>query len=260
MNIGSSRVVLRQRGIMEVLDLAARFLVEERRPFLILTAIVLVPPCVFALVLALAFDAWAAAACVAVGAMTLLDLPFMLLASRLVFDAKAPLSRVLLDSAKALPKLLVARTLQGIGVVLGFAMGGLPSIWLAVVLLFLPEVIALEQTSIFRSFTRCGRLLSGHFGTALVAFIWLTGLHVGAVLLFDFAGRAVLRDVLQIVPPPALFDAKKSALALAGFFAAIPFLAVTRLLVYLDIRTRAEGWDVQARFVAIAQRGLGTQP
>ena len=30
--------------------------------------------------------------------------------------------------------------------------------------------------------------------------------------------------------------------------------ATTRFFVYLDVRTRAEGWDIQTRFAALARR------
>jgi hypothetical protein len=48
-----------------------------------------------------------------------------------------------------------------------------------------------------------------------------------------------------------------------GLFAQVPYLATARFFLYLNVRTRAEGWDIQTRFAAIAARaaadeGLGT--
>ena len=43
-------------------------------------------------------------------------------------------------------------------------------------------------------------------------------------------------------------------LATLGLFAAVPYLATARFFLYLNVRTRAEGWDIQTRFAAIAAR------
>lgn len=45
-----------------------------------------------------------------------------------------------------------------------------------------------------------------------------------------------------------------SALALLGWWLSVPFVATARFFVYLDIRTRSEGWDIQTRFAGIAAR------
>ncbi len=39
-----------------------------------------------------------------------------------------------------------------------------------------------------------------------------------------------------------------------GWIAAGPYVATVRLFDYIDARTRREGWDIQVRFSAIAQR------
>jgi hypothetical protein len=52
----------------------------------------------------------------------------------------------------------------------------------------------------------------------------------------------------------SLYDDGGSTFALAGFFASIPYVASTRFLGYVDRRTRREGWDIQVRFAALAQR------
>lgn len=261
MNVGSGRLVFRHRSTMDVLDLAARFLVDERRAFLKLSALVLLPAYALVLLVGVGADAWPLALFLAVVFATVCDLPFTVLASRLVFSADVPLRDVIADAARALPRLLVGRVLQGIGLGLGFSFCGLPGVWLGVLLQFLPEVIALERTPVFQSFSRCNRLLAGQFGDAFVAWLWLSGLQVGSVLLFDFAGRTVLREVLQISPPRPVWDQPHSVLAVTGLFVSLPYLSVARLLTYLNVRTRSEGWDIQARFVAIAQRlGPGGSP
>ncbi|CAN5747553.1 hypothetical protein BH11MYX4_BH11MYX4_30880 [soil metagenome] len=34
----------------------------------------------------------------------------------------------------------------------------------------------------------------------------------------------------------------------------IPYVATARFFIYLNVRTRVEGWDVQTRFAALAAR------
>jgi hypothetical protein len=62
----------------------------------------------------------------------------------------------------------------------------------------------------------------------------------------------VLEDLLEIKAPASLFVAGGSALGLLSFWAFVPFGATCRFLLYINVRTRTEGWDVQTRFAAIA--------
>src|ERR1700733_1965384 len=75
-----------------------------------------------------------------------------------------------------------------------------------------------------------------------------------AAMLADLAGRQVLQEVLEVKPPPSMFREGWSLLALLGWWSVQPLLQTARFLVYLDIRTRTEGWDIQTRFAGIAAR------
>ena len=78
---------------------------------------------------------------------------------------------------------------------------------------------------------------------------------IGAAMLADVAGREILQGLLEVKPPPSMFHAGGSWLALAGWWAVAAAAGQTaRFFVYLDIRTRTEGWDIQTRFAAIAAR------
>ena len=80
-------------------------------------------------------------------------------------------------------------------------------------------------------------------------------LVVATALLADVAGREVLDSVLEVKPPPSMFEEGGSVLALLGFWSVLPIRATARFFVYLDVRTRSEGWDIQTRFAALAARG-----
>ena len=80
----------------------------------------------------------------------------------------------------------------------------------------------------------------------------------GAFVLGDVVGRAIVADLLAFDPPAAAWESGMgSAFAAAGFWAFLPYAATARLFFYLNVRTRAEGWDVQTRFSAIAGRARG---
>jgi hypothetical protein len=74
---------------------------------------------------------------------------------------------------------------------------------------------------------------------------------VGAAVLADFAGREILQGLLEVKAPAPLLKEGGSWLALLGWWSAVPLVSTARFLVYLDIRTRTEGWDIQTRFAAI---------
>jgi hypothetical protein len=46
-----------------------------------------------------------------------------------------------------------------------------------------------------------------------------------------------------------------SYLAIAGYFISVPWAAAGRFLVYVDDRTRQDGWDVQVRLMALEEGG-----
>ena len=78
-------------------------------------------------------------------------------------------------------------------------------------------------------------------------------------MLADVAGREILKSVLEMKPPPSMFREGGSWLALLGWWATLPLLQTARFFVYLDVRTRTEGWDIQTRFAAIAARAEAEQ-
>lgn len=95
--------------------------------------------------------------------------------------------------------------------------------------------------------------------------MWLSVLSIplAFVLGAEVMGQSAFSFVLQFGEPVGnLFDQGGSAFALFGFFVSVPVIACARFLKYIDIRTRREGWDVQLRFVGIANAGakVGAKP
>src|SRR5262249_4133402 len=56
------------------------------------------------------------------------------------------------------------------------------------------------------------------------------------------------------VPAGELWTDGGSGFAVLGALLAVPVVAAVRFLGYVDLRTRKEGWDIQLRFVALAEQ------
>ncbi len=251
--VQSARLALRHRALLDVVDLGVRFVIAHPAPIAALSAVVLVPAWVLLLVIAVnAGWIWGWVAAIAIASIA--ELPFTVLASRLVFEEDVAFTEVLGVALRAVPKVLVARLLALFAIGFAATMFVLPGIWLASVLVFLAEVVVLERATITGALSRCQRLVAGEFGDALLTLLVVNGLHFAATVLGDSALRSLLGDVLQITPPPSLWDEGGGVVGSVAFFLFIPFAATIRLLCYLNVRTRAEGWDVQTRFAALMAR------
>ncbi|HEY8079596.1 MAG TPA: hypothetical protein VIF62_35945 [Labilithrix sp.] len=253
MNVMSARVAFRDRGILEVFDLALRFLAVHWRTYGKVALVSLLPALVLASLAADALGAewgWPIAIALAWGA----QVPFTVLASRLVFQTEVRARDVVRTAVKDFPRLFGARVL--LALLVGFAslVFVVPAFWAMTVLLFVDEVSLLERASGGTALARSQRIASGGRGDAFLALGLLALAVVLAVLLADVGGRAIASELLQFRPPRPFWSDGWSVLAFVGLFAVVPYAATARFFTYLNIRTRAEGWDIQTRFAAIAAR------
>jgi hypothetical protein len=246
-----ARVAFRERPLLDVVDLSIRFCVANAGAYARLSLAALLPG-FLASWGAARLGGWLVGWTVAVALSALVDAPFVALASRLVFSDRARLREVLRTAVS--PRLIVARVGQLAAFVLCLLALGLPWLWLGSLLLFVPEVIVLEQSSPRTAWGRASRIANAQLGTAMATNILLSTLFLTAPIVADVAGRELLGTVLEIRPPRALWEDGGTALALLGFWALLPLRATSRFFVYLDIRTRTEGWDIQTRFAALAAR------
>jgi len=253
MDLSRSRVVLRQRSVLDVLDLALRFVVAHSGPYARVAAVALVPSALVSWGVARTAG-WAWGWVATIFLSLLVQAPFTVLASRLVFEPDARLGDVLGASLRALPRVLVLRILQTLAVTLGLMLFVVPGIWLGVTFMFVIEATVLEGARLDGAISRSARLTSSQSGPAVMATLALITVHAGATFLGDDVGRAVVSDLFQFREPEALWTAGGSSLALLGFWLFLPYAATARFFLYLDLRTRSEGWDIQTRFAAIALR------
>jgi hypothetical protein len=253
MNVLEARVVLRDRSLLDVVDLAVRFLVRHAKKYAALSAIVLPP--VFLVTWVVAEKAgwgWGWAVAVALGPFA--AAPFTALASRLLFEQGVRLRDVFRAAGSVLLPLIGLRILEGLALSVGFIFFILPALWFWALFFFANEVTVLERARVGAGLVRLNRLLLGQSGEVISALLFLTGLHIIAVFLGDAVGRGILTDLFEVSAPESILQAKGTALGLAAFWLFVPVGATCRFLIYINGRTRTEGWDVQTRFAAIAAR------
>jgi hypothetical protein len=256
MDLMRARVALRERTLLDVLDLAVRFCSAHAGAYAKVSLAVLAPGWVLSWAVARA-GGWWLGWDVALVVSAFADGPFVALASRLVFEDDVRIVEVLGAGLRAVPKLFVARIAQIVALVVSLLVLGLPWFYLGPTLLFSVEVIVLERTELATTPVRAHRIAGARFGTALSAMVLLLTLRIAAAMVADVAGREILGGMLEIAPPPSAFRVGGSWLALLGWWVVIPLAATARFFTYLDIRTRTEGWDIQTRFAAIAARASG---
>ena len=252
MNPNLCRVALRPRGPLEVFDLGVRLLAASPRAFAWLLALVVTPPWLVASAVAVALpDAgpWLLAAAFVVGPFV--QLPFTLLGGKLLFAESVSAREVLRDLwSLAVPAVQVA-TAQVALALFGLFACGVGWFVFVVPTLYLAEAALLERVDFGRQIRRSSRLSSAQGFSALVgaAAVWFG--TAWFVLVAEGAGSALLGTVLQLGSPfGSLYTGTVTPWALLGTLAAHPFLAVYRMLLYIDSRTRVEGWDLQVRLRA----------
>lgn len=115
----------------------------------------------------------------------------------------------------------------------------------------LSEVSLLEQLPLGKSLKRARALGAYRYGRAMG--LLLVGLGVRALFVYGAyaVGVFLFSFLLQVRGFADNFD---FWLALLGYALSGPYVALVRFLDYIDARTRREGWDIQVRFNAIAQR------
>jgi hypothetical protein len=245
-----ARIVLRDRSVSDVLDLSLRFMVVEGRAYARVAATLLLPMTLLTLAVGVTLS-WPVAAGVGLAFATTAEVFFTVLASRLVFAESVVPRDVVGTAAAGLPRVLLARLLAFAAIAAGLALFVVVGVWAAATCLFVSEIILLERAPLSSAFARSGRVAMSALSDVVLGAVTLAAIPIGAVLLADIAGRAFLGGILELGPLAPVWTARGGALATLGLFAQVPFAATARFFLYLNVRTRAEGWDIQTRFNAI---------
>jgi len=253
MNWLGSRVRLRLRTLLEIVDLGFIFVMANRKIYQRLGASILVAS-FGACAVARAFgSSWAATWILALVLGKLVEGVFTVAAGRLLFTENVPVRDVLEPWWKRLGSYLATSLLTSLLVAVGAVTIAAFPIMIAKVL-FAPEFCLLEAASPSECTSRGGRLIKGQSGRIFVLGLLLAATQLVFVIFGEILGQGLVATVLQLDHPfGGLFDEGGSLYAVAGFFLAIPYVTAMRFIGYIDVRTRREGWDVQVRFAALLQ-------
>jgi hypothetical protein len=266
---------LRPRGVGEILDAAVTVLRARFGAFVLLTVVVLVPVQLFSLLVSLSTrpddvtrsftgtpapiydsptstDLWVAfAAVLVVGIATLLANAFAtatvthLAASTYLGEGEDPGEvraswRLVLQRFWAVLGLTVLVSAATFG---GLALCVIPGVWIMVTWSVAVPVLLLEGGRVFASLGRSFNLTKTRWWTAL-AVLLVGNLFANVVTLaFSIPLELLLSFAVDAGPNGTLV-----ANSVAGTLSAAlttPFLATATVVLYFDLRVRAEGFDVQ---------------
>jgi hypothetical protein len=253
--LAASAVVLRPRSLSEVLDLACRLAMAAMLGvYARLAAILLLP--IFVLALALRRLAGFPPALVwlvaIVGSGAVQGAFTVAVGRQLVSEPIGALGALRLYRGRLfayLGALLLSRGLLAAATLVGLV--GLPFAWPR--LWFVHEAVLLEGASPIAAIQRSARFVDGRALAVFGGAAAVVAAQLAFVVTSEVLCQGIVSDVLQLGKPfGALFKDGFTPYALAGFLASVPWVATARFLQYVDGRTRADGWDIQLRFMAIA--------
>jgi hypothetical protein len=261
MNLFAARVALRPRSLTEVLDLAAPFCVQNARLLGGLSLIMLVPvaAAIAGLKLGLGWS-WPAVWAASWGLACLAEGVFTVALGEALFKqpGEVRIGAAVGRFGRRLPALLMVHVTRLL------VLGGCTALLVVPVFLegprwlFPVEAVLLENARVGQAIRRSRSLGRRRTGFCLGLAIALLVLPAGTVVLVDLVGGQLLESVFQLGRPlGSLFDDGGSAFAVLGLLVSVPLSAATRFLGYIDLRTRSEGWDIQLRFAAWAERDQG---
>jgi hypothetical protein len=258
MNLLAARLVLRQRSLADSLDLALPFCLANKRPLGVLSLVTLGPIAALLAYLRIAKQwQWLSIWIVYAVAALLVGGVFTVALGELLFKppTEVRVRSFLARFFRRFPAFVVSVVLRQVVLAAAATLLVFPIFFVAAPSIFVPEALLLEGASLGRAVSRSRALARNRLGVCIG--IWLAALllpALGAVAM-DVVCNALVGFVLQLGHPAGeLFERGGSGFAVLGALLAVPVAAAVRFLGYVDLRTRKEGWDIQLRFVALAEQ------
>lgn len=254
MNLTASTIVLRPRSVAEMMDLTCRLTFSQSLGiYLRIAALTLLPLYVAMLALkyAVGLD-WLAIWLIALPLAVWVEGAFTIAASRILFGEQPTARAVMRLFGKRLWSYTGAMLIKAFYLALGLAMCGIGVFVMWPNGVLVPEASLLEGASASEAWPRSKRLVTQRASDSVAALFALIASQVGFVVGFEVLGQSLLDDILQLGHPfGEIWKEGGAPFALLGLFLAAPFAATARFLHYIDTRTRADGWDIQVKFMAL---------
>lgn len=253
MRLDHANIVLRPRSPSSVADLAIRYVIDlAPRSVAWLSMLVLLPGAVALMALRyLADSEWWLLWLLAGATVTLAQGVFTVAFGQLLFEQRAERRRILSAYRARLASHLWSASWTRMLIAASIPLMGLGFYWWARYA-FVHEAVLLEGMT-GKNATQRAAVLAKNSSSDVVSLLFLSCcFHLGAAFACEVLCRGVLEWLLML--PPLVEPAEQvggSPFSLFGFFAATPFVAAMRFLMYIDGRTKHDGWDVQVLFMRI---------
>jgi hypothetical protein len=253
MNVWEARVVVRERSLAEIVDLAVRFsLVLGAGLYVRLAACLLLPSYALCFWLLHSEVSPVLVGVLAVVLFSLLQLPFTVAAGRLMFSAQVSLTEVLSSSLRLLFRASLARALALLLIAGGASLVILAPLAIARAL-YLGEVVVLEGAGAFSAYRRTTRITARRVPETFGVWLSLIAASAAFIALSHIFASALSAEGLEIEALPSVWSGMNLDAGIAGLFLSVPLVSSLRFLAYIDNRTRREGWDIQVRFLELGR-------
>jgi hypothetical protein len=255
LNLLQARIELRMRRVSDIVDLAFRLCVAERRVVLRLGAMTLLPCLALSYGFHLVGLSWAWVWTLAVVLGVVVEGAFTVAFGQLLFAETVRARDILVRFGRRLPSFLIALAWSRFLLALSALALLVPVIMVWPRIVFVHEASLLEGASPGAAFSRSTGFIKRVHGQVMALLPMLLLMSWTFVYLCEALGQGLVSFVLQLGEPFGALDSQGgSPFALLGFFLSVPYVAAARFLAYTDIRTRKEGWDIQVKFMAIQAR------
>jgi len=254
LNPNQCRVVLRPRGPLEVFDLTVRFARVHAPALWRLALWTILPWAPIFAGLCWYFEGHLALFIIPIALGPLVQGAYTILGGRLLFSDHVELTPLARESASTGLRLLPLWFMYGVFTLVSAVacFYALPLVQVAG--LFVTEAVLLERAHMGKAIQRSVAVAGAGLGHACVAVGLRWAIALWGALVCESLGQFLFDFVLQLGQPfGSLFAGQATPFALMGLLASNPLQSLYRLLVYVDVRTRAEGWDLQ---VALRAAGL----
>jgi hypothetical protein len=255
MNPYECQVVLRARSPLEVFDLSMRVIRDWALPIAKVAGVVLLPPWVLATAALLVTDEGLIVGLTLLVFAKMLQTPFTVLASLMLFSSEAPtLATVMSRSIALTSRTSAAWFAAWVQFVLSGLLLFVPWFILQPWSLFFPEAVLLEGVSSSRAMRRAMALSRAEPARAMFGATILLASAAWVVMACELAGQGLVGTVLQAGTPfGSAIDGDVTPFVLLGVVLAQPLIAIVRLMFYVDVRTSLEGWDLDVALRAAAE-------
>ena len=184
-----------------------------------------------------------------------LQAPGTVLAGRLLFSDTVRIRDVFLELLRSAVPLFAAWFWQGAALVGGLMCFFVGALFSMPATAYVTEAALLERVGTVKCLQRSLRLAGSNPGNSIVVAVGWVFLTVWSAIVAEMAGQALVGFVFQLGAPfGSLWNGDVTPYLIFGIVAAQPLVGVYRLLLYVDARTRVEGWDLQVGLRAV---GLG---